>query len=66
MRLDTATSTTGRRTNHRVSHGSPTPPPNCWHVSRTHLLEDRRSVFVGTGLPMIAAMLAQKNMPPVC
>ena len=26
-----------------------------------HLLEDRKSVFVGTGLPMIAAMLAQRT-----
>ncbi len=28
------------------------------------LLEDRRSVFVGTGLPMIAAMLAQRTRAP--
>jgi glutaconate CoA-transferase subunit B len=28
------------------------------------LLEDRRSVFVGTGLPMIAAMLAQRTHAP--
>jgi glutaconate CoA-transferase subunit B len=28
------------------------------------LLEDRRSVFVGTGLPMIAAMLAQRTHTP--
>jgi len=28
------------------------------------LLEDRRSVFVGTGLPMIAAMLAQRSHAP--
>jgi len=29
-----------------------------------HLLEDRTSVFVGTGLPMIAAMLAQRTHAP--
>ncbi|MCX7708207.1 MAG: 3-oxoacid CoA-transferase [Anaerolineae bacterium] len=29
-----------------------------------HLLEDRKSVFVGTGLPMIAAMLAQRTHAP--
>ncbi|MBN1148976.1 MAG: CoA-transferase subunit beta, partial [Anaerolineales bacterium] len=28
------------------------------------LLEDRKSVFVGTGLPMIAAMLAQRTHAP--
>lgn len=28
------------------------------------LLEDRRSVFVGTGLPMVAAMLAQRTHAP--
>jgi acyl CoA:acetate/3-ketoacid CoA transferase beta subunit len=28
------------------------------------LLEDRKSVFVGTGLPMIAAMLAQRSHAP--
>lgn len=28
------------------------------------ILEDRRSVFVGTGLPMIAAMLAQRTHAP--
>jgi acyl CoA:acetate/3-ketoacid CoA transferase beta subunit len=28
------------------------------------LLEDKRSVFVGTGLPMIAAMLAQRSHAP--
>ncbi|PKO23745.1 MAG: 3-oxoacid CoA-transferase [Chloroflexi bacterium HGW-Chloroflexi-1] len=28
------------------------------------LLEDRKSVFVGTGLPMIAAMLAQRTTAP--
>ena len=28
------------------------------------LLEDRKSVFVGTGLPMIAAMLAQRTRAP--
>jgi acyl CoA:acetate/3-ketoacid CoA transferase alpha subunit/acyl CoA:acetate/3-ketoacid CoA transferase beta subunit len=30
----------------------------------SHLLEDERSVFVGTGLPMIAAMLAQRTHAP--
>jgi glutaconate CoA-transferase subunit B len=30
----------------------------------SHLLEDRKSVFVGTGLPMIAAMLAQRTHAP--
>ena len=30
----------------------------------SRLLEDRRSVFVGTGLPMIAAMLAQRTHAP--
>ena len=30
----------------------------------TRLLEDRKSVFVGTGLPMIAAMLAQRTHAP--
>jgi len=30
----------------------------------SHLLEDNKSVFVGTGLPMIAAMLAQKTHAP--
>jgi len=29
-----------------------------------HLLEDEKSVFVGTGLPMIAAMLAQRTHAP--
>lgn len=29
-----------------------------------HLLEDNRSVFVGTGLPMISAMLAQRSHAP--
>jgi glutaconate CoA-transferase subunit B len=29
-----------------------------------HMLEDKRSVFVGTGLPMIAAMLAQRSHAP--
>ena len=28
------------------------------------ILEDRKSVFVGTGLPMIAAMLAQRTHAP--
>ena len=30
----------------------------------SRLLEDNKSVFVGTGLPIIAAMLAQKNHAP--
>jgi acyl CoA:acetate/3-ketoacid CoA transferase beta subunit len=30
----------------------------------SHILEDRKSVFVGTGLPMIAAMLAQRTHAP--
>src|SRR5512136_1713881 len=30
----------------------------------SHLLEDRKSVFVGTGLPMIAAMLAHRTHAP--
>jgi glutaconate CoA-transferase, subunit B len=30
----------------------------------SHLLEDRKSVFVGTGLPMIAGMLAQRTHAP--
>jgi len=30
----------------------------------SHLLEDQRTVFVGTGLPMIAAMLAQRTHAP--
>jgi glutaconate CoA-transferase, subunit B len=30
----------------------------------SRLLEDRRSVFVGTGLPVIAAMLAQRSHAP--
>lgn len=30
----------------------------------SHLLEDNRAVFVGTGLPMIAAMLAQRTHAP--
>lgn len=29
-----------------------------------HMLEDKKSVFVGTGLPMIAAMLAQRTHAP--
>lgn len=29
-----------------------------------HILEDKKSVFVGTGLPIIAAMLAQKTHAP--
>ncbi len=33
-------------------------------MSLRGLLEDRRSVFVGTGLPMIAAMLAQRTHAP--
>ncbi len=32
--------------------------------SGAHLLEDKKSVFVGTGLPIIAAMLAQKTHAP--
>jgi glutaconate CoA-transferase subunit B len=28
------------------------------------MLEDKKSVFVGTGLPIIAAMLAQKTHAP--
>jgi len=30
----------------------------------SHMLEDKKSVFVGTGLPMIAAMLAQRTHAP--
>jgi acyl CoA:acetate/3-ketoacid CoA transferase beta subunit len=30
----------------------------------SHVLEDNKSVFVGTGLPMIAAMLAQRTHAP--
>ncbi len=30
----------------------------------SHVLEDKKSVFVGTGLPMIAAMLAQRTHAP--
>lgn len=30
----------------------------------SHILEDKKSVFVGTGLPMIAAMLAQRTHAP--
>jgi acyl CoA:acetate/3-ketoacid CoA transferase beta subunit len=30
----------------------------------SNLLEDGKSVFVGTGLPMIAGMLAQKTHAP--
>ena len=30
----------------------------------SHVLEDKKSVFVGTGLPMIAAMLAQRSHAP--
>ena len=30
----------------------------------SHMLEDKQSVFVGTGLPMIAAMLAQRTHAP--
>ena len=30
----------------------------------SHMLEDQKSVFVGTGLPMIAAMLAQRTHAP--
>jgi glutaconate CoA-transferase subunit B len=33
-------------------------------VDASHLLEDGRSVFVGTGLPMIAALLAQRTHAP--
>lgn len=29
-----------------------------------HILEDRKSIFVGTGLPMIASMLAQRTHAP--
>lgn len=30
----------------------------------SHILDDKKSVFVGTGLPMIAAMLAQRTHAP--
>ena len=30
----------------------------------SRMLEDQRSVFVGTGLPMVAAMLAQRTHAP--
>ncbi|RLC66141.1 MAG: 3-oxoacid CoA-transferase [Chloroflexi bacterium] len=30
----------------------------------SHILEDRKSIFVGTGLPMIASMLAQRTHAP--
>ena len=30
----------------------------------SHMLEDKKSVFVGTGIPMIAAMLAQRTHAP--
>ncbi|MFO7618093.1 MAG: CoA-transferase [Thermoplasmata archaeon] len=30
----------------------------------SHVLEDKKSIFVGTGLPMIAAMLAQRTHAP--
>ena len=33
-------------------------------VAAAHMLEDNRSVFVGTGLPMIASMLAQRTHAP--
>jgi glutaconate CoA-transferase, subunit B len=36
----------------------------CLACIAARLLEDRRSVFVGTGLPMIAAMLAQRTHAP--
>jgi glutaconate CoA-transferase, subunit B len=36
----------------------------CLACIASRLLEDRKSVFVGTGLPMIAAMLAQRTHAP--
>ena len=33
-------------------------------VAASKLLEDKKSVFVGTGLPMIASMLAQRTHAP--
>ena len=44
-----------------VTASSPTEIMACVAAS---LLEDRKSVFVGTGLPMIAAMLAQRTHAP--
>jgi glutaconate CoA-transferase subunit B len=39
-------------------------PTELMAVVAAHTLEDGRSVFVGTGLPMIAAMLAQRTHAP--
>jgi glutaconate CoA-transferase, subunit B len=38
--------------------------PDLLACTASHILEDKKSVFVGTGLPMIAAMLAQKTHAP--
>lgn len=38
--------------------------PELLACTASHILENKKSVFVGTGLPMIAAMLAQKTHAP--
>lgn len=38
--------------------------PELLACAASHILENKRSVFVGTGLPMIASMLAQKTHAP--
>jgi acyl CoA:acetate/3-ketoacid CoA transferase beta subunit len=43
---------------------TPYTPTELLAYVAARLLEDRRSVFVGTGLPMISAMLAQRTHAP--
>jgi acyl CoA:acetate/3-ketoacid CoA transferase beta subunit len=43
---------------------TPYSPTELLACVAAHLLEDRKSVFVGTGLPIIAAMLAQRTHAP--
>ncbi|MEE9618520.1 MAG: CoA-transferase [Anaerolineae bacterium] len=44
--------------------GTPYTPTELLACVASHILEDSKSIFVGTGLPMIASMLAQRTHAP--
>ena len=48
----------------RPMTGTPYTPTELLACVASHILEDGRSIFVGTGLPMIASLLAQRTHAP--
>jgi len=50
--------------NNKTASNEPYSSTDLLACTAAHILEDKKSVFVGTGLPMIAAMLAQRTHAP--